>query len=258
MGEAMREPQKIERLDTAIQEISEKVGTLVISSDADFLLASELLRRIKAVQREISDVFDPIVKKAHAAWKEALAQKEARLKRYQEAEGRLKAALVEYRRRKEAEAAEERRRLEEEARRKREEEEARRRAELEAERKRLEEERLAAAAEAEARGDKTLAEALLSAPLPEPQAPPTEEPVIEIPVPKVEPPKAEGLVFTTRWKAEVVDFPALVQAVAMGHAPVTLLLPDLVALNRFAQATRGAAEVPGVRFFEVKEARVRA
>lgn len=61
----------------------------------------------------------------------------------------------------------------------------------------------------------------------------------------VEPPKASGRRET--WSAEVVDFAALVHAVAAGRVPLTVLKPHQPALNELARAYRQTLDVPGVR-----------
>jgi hypothetical protein len=116
---------------------------------------------------------------------------------------------------------------------KREEEAARVRA---AEQKRLDDEKLAKAEALEEAGDPEMAEAVLN-----------EKTVVA--TPKVEMPKVAGVSHSGRWKAEVVDFKALVHAVVAGKAPYAFLLPNEQALNAMARSLTKIAEVPGVRFY---------
>ena len=53
--------------------------------------------------------------------------------------------------------------------------------------------------------------------------------------------------FAESWSAEVDDLMALVVAVASRTQPITLLLPNTVALNQMARALKGAMALPGVR-----------
>ena len=76
------------------------------------------------------------------------------------------------------------------------------------------------------------------------------EPVVAVRPARMEPPKAEGISFRTQYRAEVVDFAALVQAVATRKAPLTLLQPDQAALNQMARAMKQAMNLPGVRLIK--------
>lgn len=52
---------------------------------------------------------------------------------------------------------------------------------------------------------------------------------------------------TTRWRAEVVDLRALVQAVAAGSAPLSALQPNQQFLDQEAVRERDTLALPGVR-----------
>jgi hypothetical protein len=107
-----------------------------------------------------------------------------------------------------------------------------------AELKRQEEERLELASRMEAAGMKEQAEKVLDAPV----AP------VDVPAPvRVEKPK--GQTYVENWQARVVDA-ALV--------PREYLIPDLVALGKFAKLMKGKAAVPGVVFEDVGSVRRRA
>jgi len=78
------------------------------------------------------------------------------------------------------------------------------------------------------------------------------EEVLSVPVvvSKVEvegPAKAEGVYYTDRYSAEVVDLMALVKSVAEGKTPICYLKADDVALNGWARSTKGAEAMPGVK-----------
>ena len=51
-------------------------------------------------------------------------------------------------------------------------------------------------------------------------------------------PALSGVSLGETWKATVVDFPKLVQAVAKGEAPIEVLLPNQPELNRLARALK--------------------
>ena len=63
---------------------------------------------------------------------------------------------------------------------------------------------------------------------------------------------AAGVTSSTRWSAEVTDFPALVLAVAMGEAPLNLLTVNQSALDKSAQIAKAESTIPGVKFVSRK------
>jgi hypothetical protein len=106
-----------------------------------------------------------------------------------------------------------------------------------AEQKRIDDEKLAKAEALAEAGDTEMAEAVL------------EEKTI-ISAPKVEAPKVEGMSHRARWTAEVVDFRALVKAVAEGKTALGFLLPNEQALRAQAQSLKAACSIPGVRVYD--------
>lgn len=211
-----------QELNAEGRTLQEQALALVVTDPPSFERAGLFLRTVKEYLKRVDEVFQPIVQKAHAAWKEALGQKQKLETPALEAERALKAtraawdekqrALI---REAEAQAAQERRRLEDEA-------------------------KLQAALEAESRGDQEGAARILEAPAP--------------PVPIIVPmavtptlPKSEGSSFRTYYRAEVTDLRALIVAVAAGTASMTYLQPNMVALNGSARALKEELKVPGVR-----------
>ena len=78
-----------------------------------------------------------------------------------------------------------------------------------------------------------------------------------------EPPKAPqraaGTSVITTWRAEVIDFQALLLAVATGEAPLGLVRVDQQAIDAMARATKAeGVAVPGVRFYREDSLRGRA
>lgn len=69
------------------------------------------------------------------------------------------------------------------------------------------------------------------------------------------PPKINGLAFVADYDCEVIDFMALVKAVAGGKAPLAVLQPNSVELRKLARALRETFNIPGlalIRFEAVK------
>jgi hypothetical protein len=102
--------------------------------------------------------------------------------------------------------------------------------------KHAEDEALAMAAQAEAAGDHEIAEAIVAAP-------------VVAPVVRVAPTAPAPSRLTagrTIWGAVCFDLMALVKAVAAGTQPITLVEPNMTALNQMARAAKSAMRIPGV------------
>lgn len=221
-----------QELNAEGRTLQEQAVALVVTDQPSFERAGLFLRTVKDYLNRVSEVFEPMVKKAHAAWKEVLAQKQKLEAPALEAERALKSTMAAWDQEQrrlarvaEATAAQEAQRLADEA-------------------------KLQAALQAEARGDRQAAAKILDAP-----APPT--PIIVPAAFTPPPPKAEGISFRTTYKVEVTDLRALVVAVAAGTASLSYLQPNLVALNQSARALKEEFQVPGVRVIEEHGAAVR-
>ena len=59
------------------------------------------------------------------------------------------------------------------------------------------------------------------------------------------------------WKAQLVDKMELVQAVAAGRLPLSVIEPNMSALTQIARETKNERTVDGVRFFEYVSTTVR-
>lgn len=67
-------------------------------------------------------------------------------------------------------------------------------------------------------------------------------------------PKVQGITYRDAWKAhDVVDTKALAAAVAAGIVPAIFLTANMTALNKFASATKGTENIPGVKFFNDRQ-----
>lgn len=156
--------------------VPEKARTIIITDNDTYQQAGNILLVIKDLKKQIDDVFDPIITKAHQAHKEAIMQKNKVSQPLDDAERIIKPKIASY-----IEAEERKRRLEEE------------RLQQEAKVK-AEEEALARAVEAEKNGDKQEAAAIL-------------EEGFNVPtviVPKTTP-KVEGISTRMIWKWRIRD-----------------------------------------------------
>jgi len=181
--------------------------------------ASEHLIGIKGLRASIEETFGPIIAKAHAAHKEAVAQRKKVEAPLEEAECILKKGISGY-------LAEQERLRREEERRLREAVELQAAAELE---QRIEEAERSGAPVAEIN-------AMIEQPLvvPAPVAPPRVQ-------------RVEGISMRETWRAEVVDKAALIRAAAVRPDLHALLEVNVPALNGMARALKSAMSIPGVR-----------
>lgn len=201
--------------------VSEASG-IVVTDQASFDAAGTFVRRCASTSRGIETKLAPAIDAAHKAHKAMTSLRADLTAPFAAARRIVEPRMIAWqdaeRRRREAESAIIA-------------EQARRAAEAE---------QLAAAAEV-AEFDTDAADAILDAP-------------IVAPVVVAEAPKTEGVSIRETWKAEVVDFAALV---ASGR--VEFLTPNQTALDAMARALRGVGSPPpGVRFVAVRTASVRS
>ena len=175
--------------------------------------AGALWKSIEAMKKEVFETFDPIVRKAHAAWKEAIAQKDKYYAPLDEAHRAVKKLMSDYDLEQERLRLAEQRRLEEEL------------------RKQEEDRKLQEALDAEASGQKEEAAAILEEPV-------TAPPII---LAKTTPKVAGGPVYRTVWKFKIENA-ALI--------PREYLVPDEVKIGGVIRASKGMIKIPGVRAYE--------
>ena len=193
-----------------------------IHDDFTFQTAGAYLIKIKGARKYIEEKFGPLVHKAHEAWKASLSlQKEADAP-LNKAEAIIKPAMLRYqmeqetiRREAEAEARKAAAKIEEEA-------------------------RLARAAELEKQGQNAAAEAVLEKP--------AFVPTVVLPDTQ----KVAGVSFRELWQFEVVDFMALVKAVAAGTVPTSALCPNEKVIGQMARSLKSDLQWPGVKAFATK------
>jgi len=110
------------------RELAKKTGnvlydaqSLAIQNDKQFHYASDILRTIKGLQREIDEYFEPIIRKTHEAHKAALNAKKVQSEPLIKAERIIKSKVTTYHEARERVRREEERRRNEELRKKEEE-----------------------------------------------------------------------------------------------------------------------------------------
>lgn len=191
--------------------VPEQARAIQVVDAETYTQAGQVLITIKGLRKEIGAAFDPIIKKAHEAHKEAKAQKDKAEAPLIEAENIIKPALAAYDR--------------EQERLRREEEERQR----EIARKAEEERRLREAEQAEKEGRNEEAQAIIEEPV---YVPPV---VLEKTTPKV-----QGISMQKVWKFRVTN-EALI--------PREYMTPDMVKIGGVARATKGSIQIPGVEIY---------
>ena len=198
--------------------VPDRATALTVASPADYEAAGKFLTIIKSLRAEIADTFNPIIIKAHAAHKEALAQRARYDDPLNAGERTIKSKMGAYYSEQERIRRAEQLRLEEEAKRA------------------AEDAMIKEAALAESLGDKGAAEAIL------------DEEIILAPV--VAPPavqKQTGISVRENWGFEVFDLKALVAAVVAGGVPASAIEANEKFLGQQARSLKAELRYPGVR-----------
>lgn len=204
--------------------VPEQAKALTVATLEQYQEGESLLATCKQIETEIHATFDPIVDKAHQAHKEAVAQRKKYLDPIENGRRILKDKMIAFRDEEERKQKEEQARLDAEA------------------RKRAEDEQLALAAQLEAEGDKETANAIIAEPVQ----------VAPVAVQKTAPAASRLSAGRSVWSAEVVSLLSLVKAIAEGKQPITLIEPNMTALNGMARSLKGALAIPGVKAVERK------
>lgn len=195
-----------------------------IASDDDYVAYAGDLKTIKAYVKKVEEFYGPRKARTRALWQSEIDDEKAALKPALDTEAQIKAELVAWDDKKEAERIEEQKRLDAEA--------------LKREEQRVLDEAAALEREAERTGDEDLRE----------QARQIMEEPIEAPTTMLakSTPKVAGLNFRKTWSAEVTNMAKLIQFVAKNPTYANLLLPNLPALNKLATSMDGKMPVDGV------------
>lgn len=191
----------------------DQANLIAITSEQEYKGAAEILKGFKAIQREIDDTFDPVIKANHEAHRQALEAKKKHSEPLKAAEVIVKKKLGTY----SAEQEKIRR-----------EKEAKLREEL---RQKEEEERLAEAEKADEAGQDDKVEEILSRPAP--------APVVVLPS---ETPKVAGISTRKTWKFRIVDEKDI---------PREYLKVDEVKIGQMVRALKENAKIDGVEVYAV-------
>lgn len=198
---------EVTAIESKAMHLPEKARLIVVDSNDGMTIADNTVKDLDLMIKEVSDFFDPLVKKAHEAHKALTGKRGEVIKPLEDAKTYLVNQVKTYQRKlKEAAEAE-----------------ARRLAEIA--RKEEEERRLAEAEQAMADGNEEEANAIL------------EEPVYVAPVQvKPEMVKVDNRKYATRPKARVVNKLDVIKAVAVNPALQDLLDINITVANQKARA----------------------
>lgn len=222
---------------------AERAKGMTITDRESYVNAGQLLTSVKYFRAQIANWFAPHVEGAMETKRRAEAARKALV----DEQARMEAPLVA------AEQSLKRSLLAWDARQEEIRQEQERQAQAEAKR-RAEEATLAAAAALEIEANATGDTAMLQ------EAQDILEQPIDTPNVFVAPsmPKVQGVSYRDNWKAhEIVDVKALAAAVAAGTVPSTFVVPNMVALNQFARATKGTQHIPGVKVWNDRQVTAR-
>ena len=196
------------------------LATIQIRNNEEYATATRYLVNVRNIIKKIKAFFAESKRKTHEAHKAVLASERTALGNLERAESDVNTTCKTY--------LQEQDRLKLEAQRQQEWENQRHT-------RQREDDRIKAAGEAEAMGNKTLADAIInndSLELTGAKAP------VAVAIPDA--PTAEAVKTRENWKARVTDIKALCAGVAAGRIFVEFVTPNLVAMNAFARS-RGAA-----------------
>jgi hypothetical protein len=230
---ALISPDEVEKL---VPTVVAQGNAITIECGEDAEMAGSFLTLVATRERQVEETFDPIVKKAHAAWKEAVAQRDKFLNPLVEAERGVKAKLSTW-------AAEEDRK--------------RRLRDQQAEKKLKEEADARAIAEAEqltASGDTELADMMLE------QAAAAPAPVV---ISESTVPKQNGIAMKVIWKwrfakDEVSALRELVKAAAADERYLPYLCANETAIGATARAQKELTKIPGIQAYPENSVSVRS
>jgi hypothetical protein len=90
MNEQAQSPE-VEVISKESQALVTQAKSIAIGNTDDYIRAADFLKLLKGMQKRAGESFDPIIKKANATWKEALAQKAAIVDPLQTAESSSRA-----------------------------------------------------------------------------------------------------------------------------------------------------------------------
>lgn len=205
-----------EGLELEVNTVKAEARELAIAQSEDYVKAGVLWNAMRDLRGKVAETFDGIISKAHAAHKEAVAQKKRFDEPLDEAQRAIKRKMIDY------DNEQERIRRLEQA---KQEAEAKKKAEAEA---------LELAAELEKAGLKKEAEFVIEFP---------EEPP-QVIIPKTTP-KVEGFRTRTMWTFELVD-------IHLVPDEYKFLQLDSKKIQAVVNRLKGATNIPGIKAREEK------
>jgi hypothetical protein len=220
-------PEQKQAIVTPAMTIIEQARKFVVKTDTDY---TEELKSIKSAQKVLATRKATLTDPVNATLRAIRALFQGPEAALEEAERTYKRSMISYQGQKEAERREAQRKLDEAA-------------EKERQRKEREAAKLRSEAEAAAAAGKAERAAVL-----EQRADVAQETAASVVAPTVqaEPPRTAGIATREVWSAVVVDFKALVGAVAAGTVPLLALEPSSKFLNQQAKACKRELNYPGV------------
>jgi len=207
------------QLQKQVVSLQETIKTLTVRNVEEYERGVNLVRHISDLRKQIEETFNPIVAKAYAAHKEAVAQRDKFLKPLDINRAEVDRKLLTFKSEQERKRRDEERRLAEEARRK---------AEADA---------LAEAAELERNGEKELAAQIVEQQIVAPA------PVVSVPTTV---PKVAGFTTQKIWRWKITN---------ESQIPREYLMVDEVKIGRVVRAMKDAAVIPGIRVYDEDTAR---
>lgn len=219
MATALISPAEVEKF---VPQIVSQAQQLIVTSAEEYEYACTFLQFVAGRKKQVEEVFDPIVTKAYAAHKEAVAQKKKFMDPLVAAESAVKGKVSMFRMEQERIRRAEEQRLADEA------------------KKEADDRALAEAAELEANGEKELADMVLqnAAEAPAPVV------VLESPVPR-----QEGIAKRKNWRYEVID---------ESKVPREYMIPSDVKIGAVVRSQKGLTKIPGVRVWSEDTVSVRS
>jgi len=212
----MNDESNVEVIKSEVAPVLTNAAAMTVTTPAEYAIAGDFLKTVKAAQKKVTDFFAPMKQKAHEAHKAITSQETATLKPLFDAENALKRNMLTFYQAQERIRIEAQRKAQEEADR----QAAAERARLEREAKRLKTPELKAER-------LEMAAAVVA-------------PVVSV---ASAAPVIAGQSIRKTYKANVIDIDAV---------PREWMVVNLDALNAFARSTKGAVKVSGVEFVEVE------
>lgn len=268
---SFRENPAVLSIEKKALDIQSQAAAIVVTNHEEEQAAVEFLKGLKALRKEIDATFGPLTEKAHAAWKETLAQEKKHLGPIEAAEKQVKGVVIAFQNEQERLRREEQARLEEQARK-----EQQKRIDAAMKRvngllaKSTDINGQIAALEAELAGDlndeerstidhslnmlRVKKDNIEKAVLDKTAEVERAQYVAPVPTVAAPAPKVQGAASRVVKKAVVQNLMQLIKAVAAGQVPPSVLDPNMSALDKLVNA---GAIVPGVGFTEDRRLSVR-